>query len=271
MCIRDSLHYVPWPKSCTYGEIVLSYSSFVKRNYGRNSVVVFDGYPECCSTKEEEQNRRSARRSSCKITFDENTTCVTPKEDFLANKNNKKQLTLSVVSQLQKEEIKTVESEGDADVDIVQEAIGSSNTNCKVYVVGSDTDLLVLLVSLCPENCNIFFLKHKPGKTKVCYGVQQLINEFEDTRKLLLFAYAVTGCDTTSSFFGIGKVKAIEKIRSSNEARAQALVFTQEHDNQDELLRNGEQFILSLYGMTKYSSLNEARYFMFTRLTNSQH
>ena len=69
------LHYVVWLKSCTYGEIVLSYSSFVKRNYGRNSVVVFDGYAECCSTKEEEQNRRSAR-SSCKITFDENTTCA---------------------------------------------------------------------------------------------------------------------------------------------------------------------------------------------------
>ncbi|KAJ8897091.1 hypothetical protein PR048_002437 [Dryococelus australis] len=42
------------------------------------------------ATKQEEQNRRFTKKSSCDISFDENTMCMTGKEEFLGNKRNQK-------------------------------------------------------------------------------------------------------------------------------------------------------------------------------------
>ena len=54
---------------------------------------------------------------------------------------------------------------------------------------------------------------------------------------------------------------------SSQEARNQAAQFLQNDIGRNLLLVSGEKFILDLYGMSKYSNLNEARYFMFIKLT----
>uniref|UniRef100_A0A1Y1M0B6 Uncharacterized protein n=1 Tax=Photinus pyralis TaxID=7054 RepID=A0A1Y1M0B6_PHOPY len=43
--------------------------------------------------------------------------------------------------------------------------------------------------------------------------------------------------------------------------------FLDENSSRDELLENGEKFILELYGLGKYSNLNESRYFKFTSIT----
>jgi hypothetical protein len=42
-----------------------------------------------------------------------------------------------------------------------------------------------------------------------------LIDRFDSSRKALLFAHAMTGCDTTSYFFDVEKLKAIEMLKSS--------------------------------------------------------
>lgn len=38
------LHRVVWPSTSTYGNIIENYVNYVKRHYGSNCVVVFDGY-----------------------------------------------------------------------------------------------------------------------------------------------------------------------------------------------------------------------------------
>ncbi|GBM27367.1 hypothetical protein AVEN_120954-1 [Araneus ventricosus] len=53
------------------------------------SIVIFDGYPEETTAKNKEQNRRASRHSSCDIAFEENTVCITAREEFLGNKTNK--------------------------------------------------------------------------------------------------------------------------------------------------------------------------------------
>lgn len=90
--VVDLFGHVPWPKNCTYGDILEIYRGYILNKYGENSIVVFDGYPEEPTTKNEEQNRRASRHSSCDIAFEENTICVTAREDFLGNKTNKKNL-----------------------------------------------------------------------------------------------------------------------------------------------------------------------------------
>lgn len=47
ICVVDGgylLHRVIWPSNQTFGTICDSYISYVKQNYGENSVIVFDGY-----------------------------------------------------------------------------------------------------------------------------------------------------------------------------------------------------------------------------------
>ena len=81
------------------------------------------------------------------------------------------------------------------DVNIVKTAIKES-MNCNVTLIGKDTDLLVLLLNL---------LQKSDGERKVrdilCY--REVIGS--EIYKALLFIHAFTGCDTTSSFVGIGK------------------------------------------------------------------
>ncbi|XP_054259880.1 uncharacterized protein K02A2.6-like [Macrosteles quadrilineatus] len=48
---------------------------------------------------------------------------------------------------------------------------------------------------------------------------------------------------------------------------SQALVFNNSDVPKEELLNNGEKFVLGLYGMDRFSSLNEARYFKFNLMT----
>ena len=153
------------------------------------------------------------KKSSCKIIFDENTKSMTPKEDFLGNREKKKNLIFALLSDFKNNKVHAFLSEEDADRDIVNIALKISEANPNVRIIGSDTYLLILLVALSPENRNIMYHKQNSGKSSsaVIYSSKKLREEFKEINTLLLFAYAVTGCDTTSSFFGIGKIKAIEK------------------------------------------------------------
>ena len=166
---------------------------------------------------------------------------------------------------MDKRNISTLTAEDDADVDIVNIALEKLKESSKVVVVGSDTDLLTLLVALAPENKEIYFCKHKGGNNpdKQYYNIDLLIKQHSDIRKILLFTHAMTGCDTTSCFYGLGKIKAVEIVQSSAEAQQQASVFLLENTTKEQLLINGERFVLELYGLNRYINLNEARYFKF--------
>ncbi|XP_063235988.1 uncharacterized protein LOC134538524 [Bacillus rossius redtenbacheri] len=262
------LHCILWPKNCTYGDIMQSYCTYVLTKYGENTTVVFDGYPEDSTTKQEEQNRRYAKKSSCDITFDDNTKCVTGKEEFLSNKKNKTRMITSLASELKNKGLETFISEGDADIDIVNLAIKKLSTFAEVVVCGSDTDLAVLLTALAPEKRKMYFCKHKGGENPVTvfYDIATLTEKFKHTRKLLLFTHALTGCDTTSCFFGVGKNKATEMLKSP-EAEKLARTFIAHFSTKTEILVDGEKFVLGLYGLSKYSHLNETRYYRFSTLT----
>lgn len=170
---------------------------------------------------------------------------MTAKEDFLGNKRNKKNLIQLLSLELHRNGIQTLIAEDDADVPIVETAFDQLKTRTNVIVVGSDTDLLVLLVALAPNNEQIYFCKQKSGKstTKVYYNINQLIQKFNGKQKLLLFAYAITGCDTTSSLFGLGKNKAMETIHVSEESQIQASVFMEKGVSKEDLKRLMEKIL----------------------------
>ncbi|GBL92831.1 hypothetical protein AVEN_4538-1 [Araneus ventricosus] len=62
----DSLiHRVVWPKQETFGDVYATYMSYIKRHYGDEVTVVFDGYTESSvHTKVIERQRRRMKRTS---------------------------------------------------------------------------------------------------------------------------------------------------------------------------------------------------------------
>ncbi|CAC5394530.1 unnamed protein product [Mytilus coruscus] len=96
---------------------------------------------------------------------------------------------------------------------------GVSIPTDKIVISSPDTDVLVLLMhhrqSIAAEN--VFFLTGRVGKhaSLVRYiSVDDIIKELTPSQKrILLPVYCLTGCDTTSSFFGHGKKSAFRLLK----------------------------------------------------------
>ena len=63
----------------------------------------------------------------------------------------------------------------------------------------------------------------------------------------LLFAHSVSGCYTTSSFYGIGKLKAVKLVKESKVLQQKIKVSGEDNASQEQLCEAGEQFILATY------------------------
>lgn len=68
-----------------------------------------------------------------------------------------------------------------------------------------------------------------------------------DMCRCLPFAHAMSGCDTTSALFGIGKVKVLKVLQSAQSLRSDILIFGETGASPKELHRVGEQFVAAFY------------------------
>ncbi|GBO14849.1 hypothetical protein AVEN_130543-1 [Araneus ventricosus] len=84
------IHRVVWPKQETFGGVYTTYMSYIKRHYGDEVTVDFDGYTESSvNTKVIERQRRRMKRTSREINFNETTVLFVPQRQFLNNLANK--------------------------------------------------------------------------------------------------------------------------------------------------------------------------------------
>ena len=82
--------------------------------------------------------------------------------------------------------------------------------------------------------------------------------------KALLGLHAFTGCDSVSSFAGIGKVKPLKILRKNDEFQEVFARLGEEWPVTEELFGKLEAFVCALYGATKGTSdVNELRYALF--------
>ena len=71
-----------------------------------------------------------------------------------------------LTGKLLKSGIYVLQAEDDADTLIVHTAIQKSNYNTKVVVIGEDVDLIILLLTLTPDDSQIIFKKPGKGSTE---------------------------------------------------------------------------------------------------------
>ncbi|GBM67584.1 hypothetical protein AVEN_73713-1 [Araneus ventricosus] len=84
------IHRVVWPKQETFCDVYTTYMSYIKRHYGDEVTVVFDGYTESSvKTKVIDRQRRRMKHTSREIIFNETTVLLDAQRQFLSNLVNK--------------------------------------------------------------------------------------------------------------------------------------------------------------------------------------
>ena len=255
------LQQLPWPKIGSILDVCRAYiDSVLNKSVPHYPLcVVFDSY-QTSTTKEPEQKRRKLQKVSAPNFAVKNMTPVPPdKSSFLANKHNKQALIDLLANHLEADEIivEHAGEEGDADVIVAKQAIQMAENTEQVVVMADDTDVLVLLLHHSKPNTNIF-MKTKKHLISINDCKQALGAEM---CRLLPFVHAMSGCDTTSAMFGMGKVKHFKLLQASDTLKTSASTFGDLSASKDTIAAAGEQFVSSLYShVNEKRHLDELRY-----------
>ena len=158
---------------------------------------------------------------------------------------------------------------GDADVDIVKAAVEASRLHTTT-LIGEDTDLLVLLLYYAQGDTMALYFKSDRTKSDGSFKVYD-INRLKDILghdlcSQLLFIHAMTGCDTTSRIFGVGKKSAFQKlVKGDPVLQSCANAFTIPNQTTQIIEDLGCQVTSFLFGGNHAHSLDTMRYNIFSK------
>lgn len=253
------LQSVVWPQQSTYGGVCQGYIAYILKHYGVGTTTVFDGY-NTISTKAAEQLRRAKKTTSSDILFDQTMHTSTTQAAFLANSNNKRSLIEMLSSMLNQSGIAVKQASADADALIVSTALSLAESGEPVVVVGTDTDLLVMLVAQATTDMDLYMLCSTNPTT--LYRVHEIQESLGKTSQHLMVLHAITGCDTVSAVYRHGKRKAFNLVHNKKQYD-QLKTFTNADSTHQQVQEAGESFLLKLYGAPDCASLDEFRYIAY--------
>ena len=104
---------------------------------------------------------------------------------------------------------------------IVKKALELSCPTVSVEEVADDTDIFMLLFYHANRSSNIS-LSAKQHTISIRIAQEVLEKEL---CMCILFLHAMSGCDTTSAFYGIWKIKHLNVLQSSQILRSKIVVF----------------------------------------------
>ncbi|KAJ8884445.1 hypothetical protein PR048_016302 [Dryococelus australis] len=177
--IEKSKEHMDAPRPGTYGDVIEVYKSYVERHFGKNTVIVFYGYPDSPSTKGEKHTLRYKKKVP-EVQFNKHTY------------------------QLSKAAFDIHQAIDDAGVLIAKLALHHAADTKSVIVVGQDTVVLVLLTSLSTSENILFRRLQNANKGEIMFDISEQQELYYDVKDVL-FPHAMSGCDTTSAIFRNGK------------------------------------------------------------------
>ena len=253
-----------WPNcDCTYNDVINEYVSYVVNNYGTEANVCFDGYcNQSMSTKFAEQCRRTAGKNvSPEILFEIDMPVVCNQSSFLGNHKNKARLISALMNSLTCLGVQCKQSQADADFLICNSAIELANgCDRPVILVGKDTDLLVMLIV---RSCPNLYMQYAHNAIYSISCIREALPS--SVSENLLIAHAITGCDTVSAMYKIGKKTALNVLQEKDCGFLD--IFKANYASHDQIWRAGEMFVLMLYKAKKTcKSLDNCRYFSYMRM-----
>ena len=254
------LHKLPWQRGSTYNQLAEMYAEFVAQKY-KNATIVFDGYSTQQTTKAATHVRRHG--TSVQVNFTGDMILQDAREKFLANPSNKQRFINLLSETLMKLGFQIHHAKDDADCLIVKTTpdVAASSTT---VLIGEDTDILVLLLYHVTDNHHGVYFMPSGRKAKLWDIKTARAKIGTETCKRLLFAHAISGCDTTSMMMNIGKSLPVKLLRKSTLFQKIADVFMAANSHQ-ETEEAGEKAVVLLYGGEEKDSLNHLRYVKYVQ------
>ena len=179
----------------------------------------------------------------------------------MANRSNKSRLISKIIDSLTLKGVSSCQSQGDADYLISSIVLAhAENMTYHVVLVAKDTDILVMLLhSSKTENV---FMQYDKDHIYNKYGHSIKIKMKRVVSHHILLIHAISGCDTVSAVYGVGKKKALAVLESGDWDVLD--VFLKTNPNHDEVARAGEMFLIKLYGRKHTcKTLDKLRYVLY--------
>ena len=151
----------------------------------------------------------------------------------------------------------------EADVIIIQQVVHLANSGkLSIRVIADDTDVYVLLLhyyKMKQLTCNLVMIG--TSSARKCADIKATAEKHANIIGSLLPAHVLSGCDTVSSLWGIGKGTVLKVLKSGKKS-LNKLGETQEHF--DEIMFESTAFIASCYGFQYESDMTSLRYKVWT-------
>ena len=134
------LFKMKWKKGTTFENIFKSYVQYVLKNYGKNSIIVFDGYPETPSTKDTTHIRRKAITLGRCVNITPHMKLNMSKQSFMSVLKNKNLFNRMLTEYINNGSsgLSAIQGNGDADYLLAKTAVSQSQQK-DVVVISADT------------------------------------------------------------------------------------------------------------------------------------
>lgn len=184
----------------------------------------------------------------------------------MGNDKNKASLINLLKRTLQDADVVVQQAPADADSFIVGTAIQEAANYEEVTIIGEDIDLLVLLTGLGRHLTNIFFKKPSRGRTPEQLYSPASFKYEEAIAEHILFLHAISGCDTTSCIFNVGKIRFFNALQKNKDLGEGLNLFKKQSVNKHILAAAGERILIALFGGGQdVKSLDTLRFKCFTK------
>ena len=265
---------VHWPTSGTVEDYVVNFMGSIKYHLERGDVyLVFDRYI-ANSTKQMTRSSRSGNDASRKHQLSLHTSLPTQKVvltvvhnkvqrinlicNYLINHIHDNQTKLVITGQyptpiqvwnngtIQREDLKT--NHGEADVIIVHHLVriaSGASGDSYIKVVCDDTDVFVLLIHFYLEKeMTMKVSMESPCVGRTIIDIRQTALKPNHVTTYLPAVHALTGCDTVSYLFGIGKATALKVLLGGQHP----IELGQQGADEGKLISEATTFVAACHG-----------------------
>eukprot|EP00794_Sanderia_malayensis_P002342 gene2342-2695_t len=140
------------------------------------------------------------------------------------------------------------------------ELLGHGN----ICIVTVDSDIAIYTIYFADQfKSNLYIRIGSKNSTRVLDIKAIYDNNGPSVASSLPALHAFTGCDYTSAFRGIGKVKALKVLKKDERFQYVFGVIGDDFEFDGDLFEIIQEFVCTLYGLKSLSDVNEARYKKF--------
>eukprot|EP00794_Sanderia_malayensis_P012433 gene12433-13718_t len=152
----------------------------------------------------------------------------------------------------------------EADMRLLLHANYAANVHQRIIIKSSDNDVFLLCIAMQHTIHKELFMMTGTGNKFRCVPIKPIVRVLgENLSKYLPGFHAFTGCDSNSSFYGKGKVKAWKVLQTHPRFTESFSSLGRSFPPPDRLINELNKYVCLLYGDVVSGDVDECRYQIF--------